>query len=137
MTLRKFRKTEAATALKQAIDRRLELEELVRMAARSTSEMERELVKCLNPSGRAAEIVIRQNALSYQRTKEQEILAQLQKARVAESNARDAVKQAQMEEEAMVRLRDKQKLAHRVEQDKEEERAAMEFVSAVHQMRRG
>lgn len=130
LTVREHAKHEAARALNQATRKRQELEEMCAQALRSTEQMERDLVRCLVPSGRASEVIVRQNALSFHRGEARRLDESLAKAREDEEQARDRVLVAQQEEEALVRLRSKRRDEYRAELDREDELAALEFVNA-------
>lgn len=130
LTLREFRKNEAALALQDATRRRRELEEQLAFMHRSTEQMEQDLLRCLTPVGRASEIIVRQNALAYQRGKARELLDALNLALKEEEQRRDLILQAQREEETLVRLRKQQLERSRQEAEREDDQAAQEFVNA-------
>lgn len=130
LTLREFRKNEAAMALSAVVEQRRAIEEQLAFAHRSTGKMEEDLLACLTPSGRASEIVVRQNALAYQRGKVADLARSLDAALKEEEAARQRVLQAQREEETLRNLRKQQIERNRVEMEKEEERVAQEFVTA-------
>jgi flagellar biosynthesis chaperone FliJ len=130
MSVRRHRKNEAARQLLEASGLRAEAEDALAHAQRTTERMEQELVACLTPSGRASEVIIRQNALAFQRVSTERLRQDLSRAIERENSARDAVMRAQQEEKALIRLREKRVEAYRIEQDREDERLALEFVNA-------
>ncbi|MFO7724000.1 MAG: flagellar FliJ family protein [Oceanipulchritudo sp.] len=130
LTLRKFRKSEKAAELSVAMRRRMTLEERLGRCQEALGEMEDRLRETLSGTVRAQEVLLIQDALRARRgelaTLRQSALESLEK----ENRAREAVKAAQQECEALVRLEERQREEARKEAEKEDEMAMEEFVMA-------
>ena len=132
LTVRRFRKNQAAFALAEAQNKRLELTAALTAARQSVSKMEEDLLACFLTSTRAAKIIRHQNGLSFQRLQISDMERQFETALEKEDKCRDAVLVARQGEETLLRLREKEKDRHRREQEKDDERAVIDFVNASH-----
>ena len=130
LTLRKFRKSEKAAELSVALRRRMTVEERLERCHEALGEMENRLRKTLAGSARVQEILLLQEALKERRgelaTLRQSALEALEK----ENRAREAVKVARQECEALVRLEETQRERARKDAEKDDEKAMEEFVMA-------
>lgn len=137
LTLRKFRKSEKAAELSVAMRRRMVLEERLGRCHEALGEMEDRLRGTLSRSVRVQEVLLVQDALRARReelsTLRQSALESLEK----ENRAREAVKAAQQECEALARLEESQRERARREAEKEDEKAMEEFVMGRRAVREG
>ena len=135
LTLYGFQKNRAAAALAEVQRRRIGLVEELNEALQTQLQFEETLrVRC-RKSASAADLIRVQDALAQQRIHVDECNKQLQLAFRKEDQCREVVLSARQREETILKLREKQKERFRREQDRADERAVDEFVSARHHLR--
>ncbi|MCZ6673515.1 MAG: flagellar FliJ family protein [Verrucomicrobia bacterium] len=133
-TVRRYHKNQAAYALAAAQKQRLLLMEQLNQAAQSRTEIEDDLLSCYQTPSLAAEIIRRQDALTYQRHQVEDIEKKLQEALNHEDKCREIVLLARQGEETILKLLEKEKERYRHEQDREDELAVVEFINARHHL---
>lgn len=136
LTMRRFQKNQASTALSEAQRNRNRLLRQLDQAVRSQTQLEESLVSCYKTSTKASDVEHVQSVLQYQRSRVLGVQEKLQAALVNEDECRQKVLLARIGEEAMLKLRAKDKESYLREQDREDELAVNEFVNARHHMRK-
>ena len=134
LTIRRYQKNQAASALAVAQKQRLKLMDQLNLVKKGMTEIEEGLLLCYRESSHVAEILRFQDALTYQRDKAQEIENKLHEALTHEDKCREIVLLARQGEETIMKLLEKEKERYRREQDREDELAAVEFVNARHHL---
>ncbi len=132
LTIRRYRKNQAASELAIAQKQRLLLTEHLKRTAKIRADIENDLRTCYETSSNAAEIIRLQDALSFQVRQIEVIDKKLQEALSQEDLCREIVIMARQGEETILKLLEKEKESYRGEQDREDELAAVEFVNARH-----
>lgn len=137
LTLRRFRKMEAAGLLAQASRRRQTAGRSLNRGRGVLQRVESSLRDTLASGGRAVEIVRIQEALTEQRATVQRLQKDFSDTLQREQAARQAVLEAQREYEALLKLETRQREAARKEAEREDEKQMQEFVAARHGLVRG
>lgn len=132
LSLRSFGKNQAALELAAASSRRLEHEQAMHA---KRAELQQQSEACMPARGQsiaAAEMVRRQSSLAYLRTELEQLQTKHTQLLAKEADCRRALMQARQEEQSLLRLKQKGIEAHRLELERADELAVMEFVNARH-----
>lgn len=135
LTIRRFHKNQAASAMSEAQKQRFQLAEQLSQALQTKEQIEQVLLDCYKTPSQAADIIRLQDALTYQRGRTEHIQRSLQEALDHEDDCREVVLLARQGEETILKLLEKEKERYRREQDREDELAVVEFVNARHHLR--
>ena len=132
LSLRSFGKNQAALELAGASSLRIENEQ--RMDAKR-AELQLQGGACLPARGQTIsgpEMVRRQSSLAYLRSELEQLQAEHERLLTEEAACRRALMQARQQEQSLLRLKEKGIEAHRLELERADELAVMEFVNARH-----
>ncbi len=135
LTVRRFKKNQAAAALSEAQQQRNLLNDSLRKELLYQEELEQALVACYHGTTTAAEINRLQSGLQFQRAQVAEVETKLQQATVQEDECREQVLLARQGEETILKLLEKEKERYLRDLDSEDEIAVNEFVTASHHLK--
>jgi flagellar export protein FliJ len=133
----RFKKTQAAGELAQAVRCRVNAHEVLTCAREALEDTERHLQVLFKQSSPVAELLMTQSGLVAQREAAQLELTRYEVAVKAEIQARTKVLATQRDCEGLVNLKLKHRTQAQVESDKEEEREMDEFIRSRYQSTTG
>jgi len=136
LTIRRFRKQEAAGVLGAAQARTLEALGRKEAAEARLAEIESALLPEAGGSVAAGEMVRRYGALERSREALAECRRELEARRAEEDRSRAAVLEARRREETILQLKRNEKDRYRRELEREDERVVQEFVNARYRLDR-
>lgn len=137
LTLRKFRKSEKAAELSKAMRQRLEIERNIRQCRSGLEDLEKSLRDTFSNRVHVHELLLLQDALRGKREDLSALESGFAESLERENAAREAVKKAQQECEALHKLEERQRERARREAEREDEKAMEEFVTARRAVMRG
>lgn len=135
LTIRRFKKNQAAAALSEAQLLRNRLNQHLNEELLRQEDLEQALVTCYKGTTTAAEINRLQTGLQFQRSQVEEVRNNLHEALEQENERRQEVLLARQGEETILNLLEKEKERYRRELDSEDEIAVNEFVNASHHLK--
>jgi flagellar export protein FliJ len=137
LTLRKFRKSERAAELSRAMRQRLEIERNIKQCRSGLESLENSLRETFSNRVHVHELLLLQEALRGKREDLTALESGFAESLDRENAAREAVKKAQQECEALHKLEERQRERSRREAEHEDEKAMEEFVTARRAVMRG
>lgn len=135
LTIRRFKKNQAAAALSEAQLLRNRLNQRLNEELLRQDDLEQALITCYEGTTTAAEINRLQTGLQFQRAQVEEVRNNLREALEQENDRRQEVLLARQGEETILKLLEKEKERYRRELDSEDEIAVNEFVNASHHLK--
>lgn len=137
LTLRKFRKSERAAELSKAMRHRLQVSERLNECRTALEGLEDSLRRTFAKRVQVQELLLLQEALRTKREDLVSLTASFEESLKRENKARESVKKAQQECEALHKLEERQLERARREVEREDEKAMEEFVTARRAIARG